>query len=162
MSIAGSLLSEFDEEMEGTRRVLDRIPDEGLDWRPHPKSMSLEGLAAHLAAAPAWILPILEQPGLDLAAPRPAPVTGRQAILDLFASNVAAARKALAGTTDAGFADQWTLRAGPALLDARPRMEMYRRFGISHIVHHRAQLGVYLRLLDIPVPGVYGPSADER
>jgi uncharacterized damage-inducible protein DinB len=165
MSIATSLLPEFDQEMAGARRVLERVPGNRMDWRPHEKSMTLGGLAAHLAAAPGWIAPILERPGMDLAPSggrsRPAEPTTPEGILELFDGNVATARKALAAASDGAFPELWTLRAGPQVIYTLPRTDIYRRFGISHLVHHRAQLGVYLRLLDIPVPGVYGPSADE-
>ncbi len=162
MSIASSLLPEFDQEMAGARRVLERVPGDRLDWRPHPKSMTLGGLASHLASAPGWIAPTFELPELDLAAfprkPDPGTVDG---ILALFDRNVGIAREALSSAPDSAFQEAWTLRAGPQVFYTLPRADIYRRFGISHLVHHRAQLGVYLRLLDIPVPGVYGPSADE-
>lgn len=162
MALASSLLPEFDQEMEGARRVLERVPEDRLDWRPHEKSMTLGGLAAHLAAAPGWIAPILERPELDLAgAPRPPAPTTVEGILELFDDNVARGRKALADATEGALAEPWTLRAGPQVIYTLPRRDIYRRFGISHLIHHRAQLGVYLRLLDVPVPGVYGPSADE-
>jgi uncharacterized damage-inducible protein DinB len=165
MSMREILLSEFDHETATARRLLDRLPDaaERLAWRPHPKSMSLGGLATHVANLPTWTGAIVNEPFFDLAAAPPslAEQTSRGGILGAFDENVARARGWVAGCSDAEYAARWTLRRNGQEMFSLPRGAALRTFVISHLVHHRGQLSVYLRLLDIPVPAIYGPSADE-
>ena len=166
MTYADSILPEFDMEMANTRKVLERIPDDRLDWQPHPKSHTIGWNANHVADLLNWLLQILKTPSLDIA-----PVGGppyilpqlatRQEILELFDWNVAAARKAINEATDQAVGSAWTLlRAGTPIF-TMPRTAVIRGFVLNHLIHHRAHLCVYLRLNDIPVPGMYGPSGDE-
>jgi uncharacterized damage-inducible protein DinB len=166
MSYADSILSEFDHEMATTRKVLERIPEDKLDWRAHPKSNTIGWNANHLAELPGWSVSIVTQPEFDFApvggqryqTPK---LTSRREILELFDRNVADARKALAGLKDESLNDPWTLRGGDRIIFTMPRASVIRSFLMNHIIHHRAILGVYLRLNNIPVPAMYGPSGDE-
>ena len=166
MSYAEAHLPEFDQEMASTRKVLERIPDDKLDWRAHPKSNTMGWNANHLADLPGWGVSILTQPGFDFAPPggqryqTPTLKTTKE-IVALFDRNVANARKALAAVKDESVNDMWTLRGGERVIFTMPRAAVYRSFLMNHIIHHRAILCVYLRLNDIPVPGLYGPSGDE-
>jgi uncharacterized damage-inducible protein DinB len=161
------LLRELDAEMAATRRMLSRVPEEHAEWRPHEKSMPLGSLARHVAQLPGWAVSVFRSDSLDLAAGGPAS-EGRPdprdqaALLELFDRTSQAAREALAAAEAGRMDDPWTLKAGEQEIFTLPRGEVYRRMVLNHIVHHRAQLGVYLRLLDIPLPRVYGPTADER
>ncbi len=166
MSLGQSLLPEFDHEMAGTRKTLERVPEEKLGWRPHAKSMTLGGLASHLANLSSWIGHTVERDSLDLAPVGQAPLrqpemTSRQALLDHFDRHVAEGRAALAAASDETLLAPWTLLGGGKPYFTMPRVAVLRSYVLNHNVHHRAQLGVYLRLLDVPVPGLYGPSADE-
>jgi len=162
MPIVDSLLPEFDHEMTITRKVLERVPDDRLDWKPHTKSYAVGQLAQHVATIPMWGTMTLNELNVDLATlpPNP-PLQTRSAILALFDGNVAGARSALVGKSDAEFKVQWALKRDGQIIFSMPRQAVWRSFVMSHLIHHRAQLGVYLRLLDIPVPSSYGPSADE-
>ncbi|HKT81200.1 MAG TPA: DinB family protein [Vicinamibacterales bacterium] len=162
MAIKDGLLAEFDHEMAATRKLLDRIPDEKLAWKPHDKSYSMGGLATHLASLPNWTATILEQLSFDMAdaPPRPADRTSRSEILGLFDSTVAAARKIM-DKSDAEYTAPWSLKRGNQELFTIPRVAAFRSWVLSHSIHHRGQLSVYLRLNDLPVPAIYGPSADE-
>lgn len=167
MSISQGLLPEFDQEMAGTRRVLERVPEGKSDWKPHAKSMTLGRLASHLAELPGWALLTLEATELDVAPPgqppaKPATLDSTADILALFDRNCAAARKAIAAAADPDWIVSWTLKKGGTSLRSMPRAGVMRSMVINHMIHHRAQLGVYLRLLDVAVPGTYGPTADER
>lgn len=166
MTLAATLLPEFDHEMATTRRVLERVPDAHRDWRPHEKSWPLGGLAIHVANVPFWQQVTLETSELDLAPPGgPAfdsPVfTSTAAALALFDRNVAGARAALAAASDADLAAPWTLAKGGRAVFTLPRVAAIRTFVLSHLIHHRGQLTVYLRLKDVPLPAIYGPSADD-
>jgi uncharacterized damage-inducible protein DinB len=166
MPIIDALMPEFDHEMANTRRVLERVPDDRLDWRPHPKSWTMGALATHLATLPNWTVETINRSELDVAPEgkppeRPAEAKSRQELLDRFDGHLAAARKALSGVSDATMFEPWTLLAGGKQVMSLPRAVVLRSFVLSHMIHHRAQLGVYLRLNDIPVPAIYGPSADE-
>jgi uncharacterized damage-inducible protein DinB len=166
MSYAQQILPEYDEEMANTRKVLERIPEDKLDWKPHPKSNTIGWNANHLAEIPAWVNMTLDTTELDIAPVGGEPwrspkLTSRKEILDLFDKNVAAGRKALAEVKDEAMAVDWSLlQAGQNIL-TMPRSAVIRTFVLNHTVHHRAILCVYLRLNDIPVPGMYGPSGDE-
>lgn len=155
---------DFAAELALTRKLLERVPEEHFGWKPHPKSWSLGELATHIATIPMWAGGILQRDAFDLATlPRDrnrAPESA-QALLDTFDRNAAAARAAFDATDADGFAATWTLRRGSHVLSETTRAAALRQLGISHLVHHRGQLTVYLRLLDVPVPGLYGPSADE-
>ncbi len=162
-SIQTAFLAEFDHEMANTRRTLERVPDDRMDWRPHAKSRPLGGLAAHLAQLPGYLTRALRTESLDLAAPRPPmpALATRADLLDAFDRLVAEARTAMAEATEEQWMHPWTFRNGDHVIFTLPRMAVARNMCLNHTIHHRAQLGVYLRLLDVPVPGVYGPSADE-
>jgi uncharacterized damage-inducible protein DinB len=164
MSIAQSLLPEYDFEMASARKHLERVPGDDLGWQPHPKSMTLGRLAGHLAEIPGWVGSAFLHDSLNLAgdgSPRPAPPATPEAILAHFDRLVAAGREALAGASDEDMGKPWSLMMGERVLFTMPKGDVYRRWVISHLIHHRAQLGVYLRLKDIEIPGSYGPSADE-
>jgi uncharacterized damage-inducible protein DinB len=162
MAIKDGLLAEFDHEMGMTRRLLDRLPDDRLSWKPHDRSMSLGGLATHLANLPNWTATIMNEASFDLAAapPNTPEKTSRAAVLADFDSSTRAAR-ALLDKTDPEFFVPWTLKRGGQQVFTMPRIGVLRSFVLSHSIHHRGQLSVYLRLNNIPVPAIYGPSADE-
>lgn len=166
MSIAQSIVPEFDHEMAGTRKVLERVPEGRFDWKPHPKSMSLGRLATHLAEVPGWATHTMDVTEFDVmppgqSKPRFSSLASRADILALFDKNVAAARATIGKRGDADFMVPWTLKKGGAAVFTLPRVAVLRSMVLNHNVHHRAQLGVYLRLLDIPVPALLGPTADE-
>jgi len=158
------LLQEFDQEMATTRRLLERVPN-APTFVPHNKSTPLGELAMHVATLPSLGDLVLTQPGLDVAGPngRPPriPFEGRDQLLRIFDEQVPVTRASLAASTDQSMRDGWSLTAGPNILMTTPRYSMYRQLFINHLVHHRAQLGVYLRMNDVPLPMTYGPSADE-
>jgi uncharacterized damage-inducible protein DinB len=162
MSLKDGLLAEFDHEIGTTRRLLERLPDDRLSWKPHPKSMSLGGLATHLSNLPNWGAISLPGAGFDLAAAPPhlEEKTARADILASFDAAAAQARTAM-GKTDAELAAPWSLKRGGQQIFTMPRATAFRTFVLYHLVHHRGQLSVYLRLNEIPVPAMYGPTADE-
>ena len=166
MTYAEALLPEFDQEMASTRKVLERITDDKFDWKAHPKSHTIGWNANHVADMPSWIVMVLTRTSLDIA-PVDGPahstpkLTSGHEIVEMFDRNVAAARKAIAEVKDEGVGDAWTLLKGGEPVFRVPRAAMIRSFVLNHIIHHRAILCVYLRLNDIPVPGMYGPSGDE-
>jgi uncharacterized damage-inducible protein DinB len=164
MTTSQLLLEDFDAEMASTRRLLERIP-ETPDYKPHEKSMPCGKLAMHVATLPRFGQVILTTPAMDMANPTTKwpdmTFTTRDALLASFDSNAAEARKALAAASDADLAANWKFSFGDKVISDRPRSTTYRLMFFNHLIHHRAQLGVYLRLNDIPVPGLYGPSADE-
>ncbi len=166
MTYAESLLPEFDQEMANTRKVLEHLPDDKLEWQAHPKSHTIGWNANHIADMPNWLVAVLTTPHLDIAPvggePYASPqLTSREEILGLFDKNVAAAREALTGAKDEEVGQPWTLLQGGNPIFTMPRSSMIRSYILNHIIHHRAHLCVYLRLNDIPVPGMYGPSGDE-
>src|SRR6266851_745355 len=164
--ISAALLPEFDHEMATTRKTLERVPEDKFDWAPHERSMKLGHLASHLAEMPSWATVGLKQDSLDLA-----PVGGpafeqfqaasRAQVLDRFDKNVAAARAAIADTDDPEYVKPWSLLRSGQTLMTMPKIAVVRSFVMNHIIHHRGQLSVYLRLNNVPVPSIYGPSADE-
>ena len=166
MNISQSLLPEFDMEMANTRKTLERVPEDKPDFRPHPKSMTLARLAGHVAEIPVWATMTLTQDEIDTNPAggtqfKPGVMTSRKELLARFDDEVTKARAALAATSDEVMMKTWTLKnAGTAVL-AFPRVAVMRSFVMNHMVHHRAQLGVYLRMNGVPVPSIYGPSADE-
>lgn len=161
MSYAVTVLPEFDQEMASTRKVLERIPEDKLDWRAHPKSNTIGWNANHLAEMPGWVEPTLERLSFDIEGYQSPKLISRQEILDLFDRNVAAAHKAIQAAKDDEVGKMWSLTRGETPLMTLPRAAAVRTFVLNHIIHHRAILCVYLRLNDIPVPGMYGPSGDE-
>jgi len=162
MGAVDALLPEFDHEMTTTRKVLERVPEHKFDWKPHAKSFSLRELAQHVATIPMWGSVTLNQSELDVAGDqRMPPVKTRAELLSMFDQHVASTRNALAGTADAALMAPWSLKRGTQTIFTMPKMAVWRSFVMSHLIHHRAQLAVYLRLNDVPVPSMYGPSADE-
>ncbi|KZE72369.1 damage-inducible protein DinB [Paenibacillus elgii] len=151
-------------ELATTRRILERLPDEHMTWKPHVKSMTLGGLATHLINLLNWQVAIFLYPEFDLATVphRREALERREDVLEEFDTNVVKLEKLLAECDEETLGEEWILRNGDHIILRQPRAIALRTFGLSHMVHHRAQLGVYLRLLDIPVPGLYGPSADEE
>jgi hypothetical protein len=161
MSIGQSLIPEFDQETATTRRVLERVPGEKGPWKPHPKSFALGHLAQLVSWMPGWITNALTADFLDLATAGGYSFETTDSLLRGFDENVRSARAALGAVPDPVFDRTWSLKKGDQVLFAAPVRVIVRNH-VSHLVHHRAQLGVYLRLLDLPVPAMYGPSADER
>ena len=164
MSIAETLLPELDREMAVTRKLLERVPEDRFDWKPHAKSMTMGRLAGHLAELAHWAPVIISQNSFDIALPRPDSYTApasREALLALFDSQVAAARAALTGRSDAELLGPWSLKRGTDTMFTMPKAGVLRMMVLNHSVHHRGQLSVYLRMHDIPLPSIYGPSADE-
>ncbi len=162
MAIKDGLLADFDHEMGTTRKLLERLPDDRLVWKPHVRSMSLGGLATHLGNIPHWAGTILNETSFDLVAAPPnlQEKTSRADILAAF-DQVCAQARAWMDKTDAEYVSPWTLKRAGQEVFTVPRVAAFRSFVLHHIIHHRGQLSVYLRLNDIPVPAMYGPSADE-
>jgi len=166
MAIREAMLPEFEQEMATTRKVLERIPADKLDWQPHNKSWPMGDLATHLCNLPEWVGITLKQDSFDLAPPggeppRAKPVESHAEILTRFDQAVTAARALLAEAGDEQLRQPWTLLRGGQALFTLPRVAVLRGFVLNHMIHHRGQLSVYLRLNDVPVPSIYGPSADE-
>ncbi len=166
MPLGESLLPEFDREMPNTRKTLERVPDDRFAWKPHEKSMAMGRLASHLAFLPNWTVSIINQTSIDVnpvgePPPRAPEAKNAKELLDMFDAAVAAARAAIASASDETLLAPWTLISGGKTVFTMPRIACLRGFFMNHSIHHRAQLGVYLRLNDIPVPSIYGPSADE-
>jgi uncharacterized damage-inducible protein DinB len=167
VSLSQSLLPEFDHEMANTRKVLQRIPENRLDWKVHEKSNTMGWVGMHLAEIPSWAEMALNRDCVDVAPPGGEPhrspsATSRQDILDRFDKNVAAARAAIAAASDEQLMKPWSLLKGGETIFTMPRVAVLRRMVLNHNIHHRAHLCVYLRLNDVPVPALYGPSADEQ
>ena len=163
-SAAHALTAELDAEFPITRRVLERVPTDKLAWQPHAKSMSLGQLAQHVAAIPASIAKLAQLDGMDMAT-RPGTYAAGEstsAILATFDQSVSAMKAALADVDDAKAAATWRMTFGDREIFARPRIGVMRTMCLNHMIHHRGELVVYLRLLDVPVPVVYGRSADEN
>jgi len=166
MAIKDALLPEFDHEMATTRRLLERLPEAEFAWKPHDRSMPLGQLAGHIANLPQWCTATLASTVFDLDAlpvdARPQLPASRAAVLEEFDGKVAAARNQLTSTTDAEFMTPWTLKKGGQEVFTLPRISAIRSFVMNHLIHHRGQLSVYLRLKDVPLPSIYGPTADEQ
>jgi len=162
MSIAQSLLPEFDQEMANTRKMLERVPENKLEYKPDPKSMSLRKLASHVAEMVGWLPSMMQGPELDIPPDfKPFLATSRKQLLDQFDQNVAGSRAALAAAGDQALMQDWSLKFGGNTMFTMPRIAVYRTMIMNHVIHHRAQLSVYYRMNGVPVPGMYGPSADE-
>jgi uncharacterized damage-inducible protein DinB len=166
MSIAQSLLPEYDHELATTRRLLERVPEAEFGWKPHEKSMSLGQLAGHIANLPLWLSATMSAPFYDLSAGgaevRNDPPASRDALLKEFDEKVRNARASLAKATDAEMLAPWALKQGEHEIFSMPRVASVRSFVMNHLIHHRGQLSVYLRLKDVPLPSIYGPTADEQ
>ena|SRR5580765_6652962 len=167
MTISEALLPEFDHEMANTRKTLERVPEELFGWKPHEKSGTMGWLATHVANLPEWGSNTITKESLDLTPPdgqAPAPLPSAKSsreLLETFDKGVKETRAALAGATDEDLTKTWRLFFSGKELFAMPRAAVWRTWVMNHMIHHRAQLGVYLRLNNIPVPALYGPSADE-
>jgi uncharacterized damage-inducible protein DinB len=166
MAISKSLLPEFDYEMASTRKTLERIPDDKFDWKPHDRSMTMGGLATHLANLPTWVVRAIKHDSFDMAPvgeapPRAVQATSRIEVLDTFDKNVTEARATIAEASDEELMKKWSLLSGGETVMTLPRAAVVRSFVMNHSIHHRGQMSVYLRLNDLPVPALYGPSADE-
>ena len=167
MQLSDVLIEEFEPEVRGTRKTLQRVPEDRLAWSPHPKSPTMGWLAAHLANIPSWAAMTIEGDSLDLAPggermdPVPPPETTAE-LVATFDRNAEEARTVIRGARNEDLLGSWSLLRNGQLLMTMPRLAVLRSFVYNHLVHHRAQLGVYLRLNDIPVPAIYGPSADEN
>lgn len=160
MRRADELLPEFDEEMKSTRRVLERVPSEKGEWKPHPKSFSLAHLAQLVSWMPGWLTNILQETSLDLASGGRYSTEKTETLLAGFDKVVKEARTAIAAAKEEDYDVVWSLKHGDNVLFSAPRKVVVRQT-ISHLSHHRGQLTVYLRLLDVPIPSIYGPTADE-
>jgi uncharacterized damage-inducible protein DinB len=166
MTIGQMLLGEFDQEMQNTRKTLERVPDDKWDWKPHDKSGTVGWLAGHIATMPGWTAVTLTTDQLDYApvdgpAYQPPKTDNRAELLAVFDKNVAEARAALSTVSDQEMMKPWKLLAGGKEIFTMPRVACLRGMIFNHVIHHRAQLTVYYRLLGISVPALYGPSADE-
>jgi uncharacterized damage-inducible protein DinB len=166
MAIRDGLLAELDNEATGTRKTLERVPEKLFAWKPHAKSFSMGHLASHIANLPSWVGHALTKDSLDLmptSGPKMETPQARtnQQLLEMFDANIAEARAELARASDEEMFRNWSLMGGGKVFFTMPKIAVLRSFVFNHTVHHRAQLGVYLRLNDIPVPPLYGPSADE-
>lgn len=167
MTIAALLLDELNQETAATRTLLERLPTGKWDWKPHEKSMNLSRLATHVAEIPAWSKSILLADEIDFLSPemqswRPREMKSREEILEELDAALEQCRTDLTGASDEDLRSDWRMKAGDQVLMKEPRYMVFRRQVLNHLVHHRAQLGVYLRLLDVPLPMIYGPSADEQ
>lgn len=161
MSISDSLLPEFDTEMATTRRVLERVPSDKGTWKPHEKSFPIAHLAQLIARMPGWITNALRETSLNLGSFTGYSIESTKSLLDVFDKNVTEARAAIAAAKDADYNVGWSLKHGDRVIFTLPRAAVVRQ-NINHLVHHRGQMTVYLRLLDVPIPSIYGPTADER
>ncbi|MGV3539875.1 MAG: DinB family protein [Rufibacter sp.] len=164
MELNHKLLRQFEQEAANTRKMLERVPQEHFDWRPHAKSMTLKALAAHVAELPGlFIAAVLKSDELNLSPETYTPFKGttHQELMQLFEDNYQKAVKALDTTNVVEIGKNWTLRSGDRVIVTLPKQAVIRSLAMNHLIHHRGQLSVYLRLLDVPVPGMYGPSADE-
>ncbi len=167
MAISQALLPEFDQEMANTRKTLERVPDDKFGWKPHEKSGTTGWLAGHVAMLPGWIPITLAQDSLDINPPggagfKPPAMNSHADLVAVFDQNVKQARSALAAATDEQLLKPWTLLSAGQKLFTMPRIAVLRGFVMNHLIHHRAQLTVYLRMNNVPVPALYGPSADEN
>ena len=164
MSVGRGLLEEFRLEAANTRRTLERVPEEKFDWKPHRKSWTMAQLASHIAETPSWAGEMLQADGYDLEGEseyQPFLAENREELLQKFDEWVSEACRLLESASDGELSEIWRLRAGEKVLLETPRLQVIKRMLINHVIQHRGQLTVYLRLNDVPVPAIYGPSADE-
>jgi uncharacterized damage-inducible protein DinB len=162
MAISASLLPEFDHEMGTTRACIERVPEDKFSFKPHDKSMTAGNLASHIADMPNWAIVGISQDSLDMASGyKPFQAKSRAELLEAFDKSVSGARAAIAGASDETLMKNWSLKNGEKTLMTLPKVAVVRTFVMNHIIHHRGQLSVYLREMNVPVPSIYGPSADE-
>ncbi|HTD22203.1 MAG TPA: DinB family protein [Terriglobales bacterium] len=162
MTISEMMLPEFEQEMAGTRKLLERVPEDKFTWKPHEKSMTLGRLASHVAELPGWAVNTIRQDALNITPGlKPYIASTQKELLETFDKNAAEARQALAGVSDEHLQKIWSLQFGGKTMLSMPRAAVLRGVVMNHLIHHRAQLGVFLRLNNVPIPGMYGPSADE-
>ncbi|MDQ3180215.1 MAG: DinB family protein [Acidobacteriota bacterium] len=163
MSLSEALVGELQYEAATTRKCLERIPETNFDWKPHEKSMTMGRLATHLAEMVGWVKDTVETPELDFATMDYKPFEPKTTaeLIEFFDKNISAANESLKNVSDESMLENWKMRNGEQIYFDMPRIAVLRGFILKHIVHHRGQLSVYLRLNDIPVPEIYGPSADE-
>jgi uncharacterized damage-inducible protein DinB len=164
MAIKDGILPEFDHEMGSTRRLLERVPEADFAWKPHDKSFPLGHLAGHIANILHWVTITLDESSFDLAASGnepPAPPATKAQLLQTFDANVAKARASIDAQTDPALFAPWTLKQGDQEMFTMPKVSVLRTFVMNHLIHHRGQLTVYLRLRSVPLPSIYGPTADE-
>lgn len=163
MAILQILLKEMEQEADNTRKMLERVPADRYDWQPHPKSMALRRLATHVAELPSWVSLALTTDELDFATNpyEPVEVTDNRELIAYFEKSLAEGKAELSKADEEQLKQPWTMRNGDEIYSISTKADVI-RMSMSQIIHHRAQLGVYLRLLDIPIPGTYGPSADEQ
>src|SRR5947209_20565526 len=163
MGLSEPIAEELRREAATTRRMLERVPEDKMSWRPHEKSMTLGRLAGHIAELPSLVVFTLTQDEVDFAAGnyQPFEASNSAELLEKFDKNVAGAVEALQGQEDEHLLKTWRLKRNGQVLFELPRAAVLRTMGLNHVIHHRGQLSVYLRLLDVPLPSVYGPTADE-
>lgn len=167
MKLSELLLPEFDREMAHTRKCLERLPEDKLDWRPHPRSWTMGELTTHIVHLPTWGMETLRNDALNMTPPegeqlpRPQLIQSSGEALTRFDRNVAEVRRLLETASDEHLLASWTLLDGDRTIFVMPRIAVLRTFFMNHIIHHRAQLGVYLRMNEVSLPALYGPSADE-
>ncbi|MGI8992569.1 MAG: DinB family protein [Bryobacteraceae bacterium] len=162
MNISEMLLPEFDEEMKNTRKMLERVPEDKFDYKPHEKSMTMDRLASHVAELPVWAKHTFEMDVLDMQpGQQPYLAKSKKELLEHFDKQVAEARRLIADATDQKLNEIWTFKYAGKTVIEMPRAAVLRSMVMNHMIHHRAQMSVYLRLVDVEVPGMYGPSADE-
>lgn len=163
MSLNQSFISEFEQEAKSTKKVLERVPIEKADWKPHEKSMSLARLATHVAELPSWLDVTLNSDELDFAKVeyKPRIAASSAELIHIFEENYSKGLKAIKNATDEVLMSNWTMRNGEQIFFTLPKIAVIRSTVYNHLYHHRAQLGVYLRLLNVPLPAIYGPTADE-
>ena len=163
MSIGEHLAAELEQEAKTTRRLLERVPEASFGWKPHEKSMTLGQLAGHVAQLPTLIVPALTEEEFDFAVAgwKPFSPQSTAELVEQFDANISAAAETLKSQPDESMGQTWKLKSGEHVLFEMPRAMVVRFVGLNHVVHHRGQLSVYLRLLDVPLPSIYGPSADE-
>jgi len=164
MKVIDTLKAEFDHEAQTTRKHFERLPEDKLDWRPHEKSFTAIALAAHITELVGWTDAIINRDGLDFdpATYKPYRATSAADLLRTFDDNVEKSKQALAAANDETLQQPWSFKVMGRVQFEKPKAAVIRDFALSHMIHHRGQFSVYLRLLNIPVPGSYGPSADEQ
>lgn len=164
MNMIDSLIMQFEHEAQTTRKHLERLPGDKLDWRPHEKSFTAGGLASHIVECVNWADSIfnLNEVDFDPATYKPYQASSASDLLETFDGKVANCKQVLAGVDEETIMQPWRLKMMGRLMLERPRADVFRDFTLSHLIHHRGQFSVYLRLLNVPVPGSYGPSADEQ
>jgi uncharacterized damage-inducible protein DinB len=163
MSFSQTLLPEFDQEMQNTRKILECVPDNKFNYIPHPKSMTMARLATHIAELPGWTAMTLDRELLEMDSNYKPVIAGSQAeLLKMFDKNVTEARAKIAAATDQDWQKIWTFKWNGQTVMSMPRAAVMRSVIMNHLIHHRAQLGVFLRLNDVAIPGMYGPSADDK